>query len=65
MKSSMSYVLTFLIRCSRDRIPVGLTVYYAISVYHHWCCEFDFWLWREKFDTTLCKTVCELLPPPI
>ena len=26
MKSSMSYVLTFLIRCSRDRIPVGLTV---------------------------------------
>jgi hypothetical protein len=58
-------ITIYLIRCSRDRIPVGLTVYYAISVYHDWCCEFDFWWWREKFDTTLCNTVCEWFPPPI
>ena len=24
-----------------DRIVVGFTTTYAISVYHHWCCEFE------------------------
>jgi hypothetical protein len=32
------------VRCSRDRIRivhvVGFTTTYAISAYHHWCCEF-------------------------
>jgi hypothetical protein len=28
-------------RC-RDRMVVGFTTTYAISAYHHWCCEFDF-----------------------
>jgi hypothetical protein len=25
----------------RDRMVVGLTTTYAISVYHRWCCEFE------------------------
>jgi len=25
----------------RDRIVVGFTTTYAISAYHHWCCEFE------------------------
>jgi len=24
----------------RDRMVVGFTITYAISAYHHWCCEF-------------------------
>jgi hypothetical protein len=27
-------------RRGRDRMVVGLTATYAISAYHHWCCEF-------------------------
>jgi hypothetical protein len=41
----------------RDRSPDGFTTSYAISVYHHWWCEFDFWLWWGVLDTTLCNTV--------
>jgi hypothetical protein len=26
---------------SRDRMVVGFTTTYAISTYHHWCCEFE------------------------
>jgi hypothetical protein len=26
----------------RDHIVVGFTTTYAISVYHHWCCEFGY-----------------------
>ena len=26
----------------RDRMVVGFTTTYAISAYHHWCCEFEF-----------------------
>jgi len=58
-------VLTFVIRLGSDRMPDGITTSYAISVYHHWCCEFDFWLWRGKLDTILCNTVYQWLPPPI
>jgi hypothetical protein len=25
----------------RDRMVVGFTTIYAISAYHHWCCEFE------------------------
>jgi hypothetical protein len=25
----------------RDRMAVGFTIVYAISAYHHWCCEFE------------------------
>jgi len=28
-------------RCCRDRMVVGFTTTYAVSVYHHWCCEFE------------------------
>jgi hypothetical protein len=24
-----------------DRMVVGFTIAYAISAYHHWCCEFE------------------------
>jgi hypothetical protein len=32
---------------------------YAISTYHHWCCEFEPRSWRGVFDATLCDTVCQ------
>jgi hypothetical protein len=28
-------------RHGRDHMVVGFTTTYAISAYHHWCCEFD------------------------
>jgi len=28
-------------RRGRDRMRVGYTTTYAISAYHHWCCEFE------------------------
>ena len=28
-------------RRGRDRIVVGFTTTYAISAYHHWCCDFE------------------------
>ena len=28
-------------RRGRDRMVVGFTTTYAISAYHHWCCEFE------------------------
>jgi hypothetical protein len=27
--------------CGRDCMVVGCTTTYAISAYHHWCCEFE------------------------
>ena len=38
----------------RDRMIVGFTTSYAISVYHHWCCEYE-------RGTTLCDKVCQWL----
>ena len=29
-------------RRGRDRMVVGYTAIYAISAYHHWCCEFKY-----------------------
>jgi hypothetical protein len=34
---------------------VGFTTTYAISAYHHWCCEFESWSGRGVFR----------FPPPI
>ena len=28
-------------RDRRDRIVAGFTTTYAVSAYHHWCCEFE------------------------
>jgi hypothetical protein len=41
-------------RRGRDRIVVGSTTTYAISAYHHLCCEFESRSWRSVLDTTLC-----------
>jgi len=46
-------------RRGRDRMIVGFTTTYVISVYHHWCCEFDSRSGRGV--VTLCDTVCQLL----
>jgi hypothetical protein len=47
-------------RGGRDRIVVGFTTTYAISAYHHWCCD------RVRISirarcTTLCDKVCQWL----
>jgi hypothetical protein len=34
---------------------------YAISVYHHWSCEFESCSWRGVLDTTLCDQFCQWL----
>jgi hypothetical protein len=55
LKLNFSYIVVFLCfsfdwalfslsnRCrhGRDRIIVGFTTTYAISAFHHWCCEFE------------------------
>ena len=48
-------------RRGRDRMVVGFTTTYAISVYHHQSCEFEPYSWRGVFDTTLCDKVCKCL----
>ena len=40
---------------------VGFTTTYAISTYHHKCCEFEFRSWRGGLDTTLCDKGCYCL----
>ena len=44
-----------------DRMVVGFTTTYAISAYHHWCCEFESRSGRGVLDTTLCDKVCQWL----
>jgi hypothetical protein len=62
-------------RCGRDRMGIGFTTTYAISAYHHWCCEFEFRSGRGvqhyaiKFVSDL-RQFCGFLrvlwfPPPI
>ena len=34
-------IITCWDRRGRDRMVVGYTTTYAISAYHHWCCEFE------------------------
>ena len=43
----------------RDRIVVGFTTTYAISVYHHERCELESCLWRAVLDTALCDKICQ------
>jgi hypothetical protein len=40
---------------------VGYTTICAISVYHHWSCEFESHSWRGVLDTTLCDKVGQWL----
>jgi hypothetical protein len=42
-----------------DRMVVGFTTTYAISVYHHKTCEYESRSWRDVPDTTLCDKVCQ------
>jgi hypothetical protein len=42
-------------RRGRDRMVVGFTTTYAISAYHHWCCEFESRSGRDVLH--LCKIV--------
>jgi len=44
---------------SRDRMVVGFITTYAISTYHHWCCEFESRSWQCVLDTTVCDKVCQ------
>jgi hypothetical protein len=39
--------------CGRDHMVVGFTTTYAISAYHHYCCEFESLSWQGVPDTTL------------
>ena len=48
-------------RRDHDRRVVGFTTNYAISAYHHWCCEFESRSGRVVLDTTLCDKVCQWL----
>jgi len=48
-------------RRGRNRMVVGFTTTCAISVYHHWCCKFEFRSCRGVLDTTLCDKVCQWL----
>jgi hypothetical protein len=49
------------IRGRRGRMIVGFTTTCAISVYHHYICEFEPRLWRGELDTILCDMVCQWL----
>ena len=48
-------------RTCRGRIVVRFATTCAISVYHHWSCEFESRSWRGVFNTTLCDKVCQWL----
>jgi len=45
----------------RDRMVVAFTTTCAISVYHHYCFEFESRSWRSVLETTLCNKVCQWL----
>jgi hypothetical protein len=48
-----------------DHMVVGFTTTYAISAYHHWCCEFETWSGRGvqhyviKFVSDCVEIVCK------
>jgi len=51
-------ILAFLTKGShgRDRMAVGFTTTYAISAYHHWCCEFESWSgWGVQHYVIVCQ----------
>ena len=39
--------------CGHDCLVVGFISTYAISAYHHYCCEFEPCSWPGVLDTTL------------
>jgi hypothetical protein len=43
-------------------MEIGFTTTFAISVYHHWSCEFESCSWRGVLDKTLCDKGCQWLP---
>jgi len=43
-------------RRGRNRMVVGFTSTYAISAYHHWCCEFG-----SLSGRGVCDKVCQWL----
>ena len=47
--------------CGHDCMVVGFTTTYAISAYHHWCCEVQSWSEWGLLNTTLCDKVCQWL----
>ena len=52
--------LLFLRDC-RDRMVVGFTTTYAISIYQYWSFEFESRPCRGVLDTTLCVKACQWL----
>ena len=46
-------------RRGRDRMVVGFTIIYAISVYRPSSCEYESRSCRGVLDTTLCDKVCQ------
>ena len=47
-------------RHGRNRMVAGYTTTCAISVYHHYSCEFKSRSLQGVLDTTLCDKVCQL-----
>jgi hypothetical protein len=58
--SIQHYVMKF-VSHGYDHIVVGFTTAYAISVCHHYRCEFKSHSWRGVPETSLCDKVCEWL----
>ena len=47
------------LRVCRDRMVVGFTTTYAISIYQYWSFEFESRPCRGVLDTTLCDKACQ------
>ena len=70
-----SFTLKVSVRRGHDRMVVEFTTIYAISAYHHWCCEFEsrsgrgVQLYVIKFVSDLRQVDCFIrvprFPPPI
>ena len=42
-----------------DCMVVGFTTTYAISVYHHYSCEYEPHSWQGVLYATLCDKICQ------
>ena len=52
-------ILTYTRDCrGRDHMVVGFTTTFALSAYHHWCCEFES---RSERGVQHCDKVCQWL----
>ena len=49
------------VRRGRDRMVMGFITTYAISAYHHLCCELESHSLRGVLYITLCDKVCQPL----